>query len=132
MPARGHTKTKPLSNRIKVQFTDAHLAALKDKADSLGMTVAAYVRAAVLVDMDNVPDKPTLPKKPHVHAALLELSEIHSLAMQIKKLGTNVNQIAKQANAGMVPVKRSEVVYMLNQHQLIMSQAVATLEKATT
>ena len=29
---------------------------------------------------------------------MLELAELHELAMQIKKLGTNVNQLAKQAN----------------------------------
>jgi hypothetical protein len=50
--------------------------------------------------------------------------------MQIKKLGTNINQLARQANAGMVPISRAEVIYMLNQHQVVMSKAIAALERA--
>ena len=61
---------------------------------------------------------------------MLELAELHELAMQIKKLGTNVNQLAKQANQGMVPIERREITYMLNQHQLVMSNAIAAIEKS--
>jgi len=130
MPASGHTKTDPLSNRIKVQFTDAQAEALARQADATGQTIAGYIRSTVLMTIEDVAAKPPRPATARHHAAMLQLAEMHALAMQIKKLGTNINQLARQANAGMVPISRAEVIYMLNQHQLVMSKAVATLERA--
>ena len=63
---------------------------------------------------------------------MLHLAEVHQLAMQIKKLGTNLNQLAKQANTGMVPISREEILYILNQHQLLMSHALSMFESSDT
>ena len=130
MPASGHSKTDPLSNRIKVQFTDAQAEALAQQADATGQTVAGYIRGTVLATLAEHAEKGGRPRSARHHAALLQLAEIHALAMQIKKLGPNINQIARQSNAGMVPITRAEVIYMLNQHQVVMSKAIAALERA--
>jgi Bacterial mobilisation protein (MobC) len=130
MPPRGHTKSEPLANRVKVQFNDAQLQALTEQADATGQTIAGYLRSTVLMSLEDAVAKPAWPTKARHHAAMLNLAEMHALAMQVKKLGTNVNQLAKQANQGMVPITRAEVVYMLNQHQLVLSNAIAALEKA--
>ena len=123
-------KRQRLDNRVKVQFTDEHLAIMLKRCDHLGMTVAAYVRSLVLPDLEvaSLRDAPSA-KKASKHANMLNVAELHTLAMQVKRLGTNVNQLAKQANAGMVPITRAEVIYMLNQHQTLMSKAIATVEK---
>ncbi|ODA66042.1 Bacterial mobilization protein (MobC) [Methyloligella halotolerans] len=130
MPASGHTKTDPLSNRIKVQFTDAQVDALARQANATGQTVAGYIRATVLTTLEDRSAKTNRPSTARHHAAMLQLAEMHALAMQIKKLGTNINQLARQANAGMVPISRAEVIYMLNQHQVVMSKAISALERA--
>ena len=131
MPSYGFKKDDPLDTRLKVQFSASHTALIRQAADMVGMTVSAYIRAIVLAHLEETPQEqvPT-PSTARQHAAMLELAELHELAMQIKKLGTNVNQLAKQANQGMVPIERREITYMLNQHQLVMSSAVAAIEKS--
>jgi len=129
MPSHGFKKDDPLDERLKVQFSAAHTALIRQAADMVGMTVSAYIRGIVLAHLEEIPDAPK-PSKARHHAAMLELAQLHELAMQIKKLGTNVNQLAKQANQGMVPIERREIAYMLNQHQLVMSSAVAAIEKS--
>lgn len=128
MPLQGQKKSNPLANRVKVQFSNAQLLAVQNKANAVGMTVAGFVRATILNDLDDIKEKEPLPKRSRNHAAMLQLAEVHHLAMQIKKLGTNVNQLAKQANTGMVPVSREEILYILNQHQLLMSHALSMFE----
>ncbi|MFD0986154.1 plasmid mobilization relaxosome protein MobC [Methyloligella solikamskensis] len=119
-----------MSNRIKVQFTDAQAEALARQADATGQTVAGYIRGTVLATLEETAEKGGRARSARQHAAMLQLAEIHALAMQIKKLGTNINQLARQSNAGMVPITRAEVIYMLNQHQVVMSKAIAALERA--
>ena len=60
---------------------------------------------------------------------MLQLVEIHQLAMQVKKLGTNINQLAHQANVGLVPLRRDEVTAMLAAHEQLMLRAIAYVER---
>jgi hypothetical protein len=119
-----------LSQRVKVQFSSAQQQAVDARADAVGMTTAGYLRSLALQDLDLArgAEAPSS-KKARQHATMLQVAELHALAMQVKRLGTNVNQMAKQANSGMVPITRPEVIYILNQHQLLMSQATAAVEK---
>lgn len=55
--------------------------------------------------------------------------EIAMIAFQLKKIGTNLNQLAKQANTAMVPITREEILYFMNTHQRILTMASAALEK---
>jgi hypothetical protein len=63
-------------------------------------------------------------------AAQMQLLEIHELAIRVKKLGTNNNQRGRQANAGMVPIRRHEVDAMLALHEDLMRMAIAYVERA--
>ncbi|MFO0734203.1 MAG: plasmid mobilization relaxosome protein MobC [Nitrospiraceae bacterium] len=107
MPAKGFTKPEPLSTRIKVGLSDDVAGRLDAKAAAASMTVARYVRSLIEHDLGDRQSKPTVARN---HATMLLLAEVHTLAMQIKKLGTNVNQIAHQVNAGVVPVTTAEMV----------------------
>jgi hypothetical protein len=73
--------------------------------------------------------KAIAPKRPPT-AAQLQLLAIHKLAIQVKKLGTNNNQLARQADAGMVPIRRHEVDAMLALHEDLMRMAIAYVERA--
>ena len=126
MPAKGFQKREPLDRRVKVQFTSAQLAHVDQRAAACGMTNAAYLRLLALKDA-GVADK--LPKADRNRANTLLLAEVHLLAMQVKKLGINFNQLARQANTGMVPLTRAEVVYFSNQHQLMLARTAALFEK---
>ena len=128
MPFHGNTKADALTARVKVQFTPAQSQSVSARADALGMTLAGYLRSLALNDIgqaEPTTTKARLRKQEH----LAHVAELHALAMQVKRLGTNVNQLAHQANVGMVPLARAEVIYMLNQHQVLMSQAEAAVER---
>lgn len=127
MPVNGFVKREPLDRRVKVQFTAVQEMQLMAKAEAVAMTVSGYMRALALADID--PSECLKPAQSRSQAAMLQVAEFHALAMQVKRLGTNVNQLARQANAGMVPVTRAEANYLLNQHQVLMSHAKAVLEK---
>lgn len=130
MPSHGPTRPDALLVRIKVQFSAAQNEAVTERADALGMTVAGYLRSLALQDLslETTPRKPTA-RQIRDRAMLMQVAEFHALAMQVKRLGVTVNQLAKQANTGMVPLSRTEVLYMLNQHQILMSHAKAAVEK---
>lgn len=107
----------------KPKFSAAENAEIERKAFDCGETRADYMRKVVLADITGKP-KPA-PKIKHAVKVIAALAQV---CFQIKKLGTNVNQLAHQANAGMVAVTRREVEYLMNQHQVVLSKAVAILE----
>lgn len=119
-----------LTTRLKVQFTTSQANDLSHRAEAVGMTVAGYVRFLVISDLEaHGPNPAAAQRKARKHDIMLRVAELNALAMQVKRLGVNINQMAHQANTGMVPISRAEVVYILNQHQLLMSNAIAAVEK---
>jgi hypothetical protein len=109
----------------KLSMSDAERTKLGREAKACRKTQAKYIHAAVLACWGEakVPKKrPSLSTDELVHALSL-------LSFQVKKLGNNVNQLAKQANTGLVPVARAEGQYMLNQQQMLLSQCSAAVEK---
>ena len=129
MPARGYQKHDQLDAILKLRVTTAQREEIDDLAGRCGVTSSALVRDLIGQALSGAetlqPPKPACNRE-----SLLRTAEVHQLAMQVKKLGTNINQLARQANAGMVPLSRPEVQYMLNQHQLLISRAIAAIEKA--
>jgi hypothetical protein len=127
MPARGHQKPDPVDHRIRVQLTAVQARRLAQLADDAGVSQSEYMRS--LLDSAGG-GAVTAPKPRRQSGPMLQLVEIHELAMQVKKLGTNINQLAHQANTGMVPLTRAEVEHMLARHEALMVQAIAVIEKA--
>ena len=127
MPARGHQKSDPVDHRTRVQLTAAQAARLAELADNAGMSQSEYMRSL----LDSAASGANgVPKPKRQSGTMLQLVEIHELAMQVKKLGTNINQLAHQANSGMVPLTRGEVENMLALHEQLMLRAIAVVEKA--
>lgn len=124
MPSKGFVKPEKLCRRRQVAMTDAELDRLKASSREAGLTQAKYMRQALIACWGQ--DRPK-PKRATDTQNLAH--ELGLLSFQVKKLGTNVNQLAKQANQGAVPLHRSEVQYLLNQHQILFSQAIAAVEK---
>jgi Bacterial mobilisation protein (MobC) len=126
MPARGHQKSDPVDHRIRVQLTAAQAARLARLAAEASVSQSEYMRS-LLDSADSTSAKP--PKAKRQSGTMLQLVEIHELAMQVKKLGTNINQLAHQANVGLVPLRRDEVVAMLAAHEQLMLRAIAYVER---
>jgi hypothetical protein len=97
---------------------------LEAKARQRGMKKSRFIRYAIEMAVGSAkPQSAQIDQLVHL---------MDRLAVQVKKLGTNVNQLAKQANNGMVPVNRGEIQYILNQHQLVLAEAKAAFEKVLT
>jgi hypothetical protein len=73
---------------------------LAELADIAGVSQSEFMRSL----LDSATGGGVKAPKPRRESGtMLQLVEIHELAMQVRKLGTNVNQLARQANAGLVP-----------------------------
>ena len=88
MPPRGYRKShaESRSERIDVYVTPAELAAIDEAAETCDQTRAAFVRACALG------------ARPQAKPARISADAIR----QLTKVGNNLNQLAKQANAGFV------------------------------
>jgi len=126
MPPRGFQKPEPLDQRLKVNLTAAEYMAVASRADAAGMTISAYVRQLVAIDLGHAAKAPKRRADRHT---LELLAEVHMLAMQVKRIGVNVNQMARQANTGMVPLTSSELRVMQSQIAAAMERAVALFDK---
>ena len=126
MPPKGFVKPKPVDQRLKVGLSAPDYEAISVRAQNAGMTTAAYVRQLVAVDIGRV----TAPPKPRADAnALALLAEVHLLAMQVKRVGINVNQLARQANTGLVPLTVPEIRTMQSQIAHAMQKALAIFDE---
>lgn len=126
MPAKGSSKrSKPLCLRRKVAFTDDEASRLVTAAKLAGKAQSKFMRDAVLAAMGEAPAP-----KPRRNAvkdqAAAELERVNWLLANLSK---NINQLARQANTGMVQVTRRETEYLLSQHQLVLSKAAAVMER---
>jgi hypothetical protein len=115
-PRRREKLTLPADLKLKV----AHAAKAR------GVPRATFMRQAIEVAVGRTPKLPVRRRRAEDDRLA---HHIHLLTVQLKKLGTNVNQIAKQANSGMVPISLAEARYLVNQLQILQSAAKATLEK---
>lgn len=66
--------------RVEVRFSESEKKHLSDKADQLGMNISTYIRQAVLKD--------------HI----ISKTDLQT-AFELKKIGTNLNQLAKHVNS---------------------------------
>ncbi|MDX2264114.1 MAG: plasmid mobilization relaxosome protein MobC [Hyphomicrobiales bacterium] len=127
MPAPGHRKPDSLCRRIRVQLSDVEQRRLAAAAKDAGVSQSAYVRA-LIASATTGAKHPTPPRSKRT-AEKLEIAEVHQLAMQVKRLGTNVNQMAKQANEGLVPLRRAEVEDILKRHERLLTAAILYFER---
>ena len=130
MSTKRRAATETLSRqRSKVSLSPALKLKIASEAKACGMPKAKFMRQVLEAA---VGDKKAMPRRKRVNDAEPLAHAINNMAIQVKRLGTNVNQLAKQANAGMVAVTRAEVQYVLNQHQQLLSKAIAYFEKSDT
>lgn len=126
MPAKGSQKrSERLCRRRQVAFSDAELLRVQNAAKASGKNQAKFMREAVLAAMGDAPP----PKKKRNVVSDEATAELARTNYLLSNLSKNVNQLARQANTGMVQVRRAEVEYLLNQHQITLSRAMAVMEK---
>lgn len=122
------TKSDPMSRRLKVQVTPEQEEAIVGKADSIGLSTAAYIRAVVLADLEGTKKGPHKASQSK-HASLLQVAELHALTMYVKKLHATTEQLARQAGLGNVPITRAEILYLQAENKRVLGGLLTHLEK---
>lgn len=102
MPTRGYRKGRsdtlePLPRFLRTRLTEIELQALKGEAQSRSMTLSKLTRALVTAHITS--QRPQL-AHPNRDAALIR---------ELARIGNNLNQLSRQANAGLVAVTPAEL-----------------------
>lgn len=131
MPAKGTRKSAPLRHRLSTNVDGKLQQAFLSRASSAGMSDAQYLRQLIESDASVGGAAKLIRRRNQKRLQLDGLAhEVNLVGVQLRKLGVNVNQLAKQANAGMVPISRQEAVSMMTELQQLMSLTRAALERA--
>lgn len=102
MPRRGYRKglddsKEPLPCYVRTRLSEVSFATLKAEASARGITRSALARMIVTAHLKT--QRAELPHR-RENAALLR---------QFVRIGNNLNQLARQANSGMVTVSANEL-----------------------
>lgn len=89
---------------IKIRVSEAELEAFRDKAQAAGLTLSELLRVAA----SGAP----IPSRKHTQA---DAHLLVQLLGQLGRIGNNLNQLAKAANAGKVPVPLEHVKTRLDE-----------------
>lgn len=109
----------------KLFLTPEESALLHKETRLAQMQQRDYLRLSVVAALVNA-----APPKRKASISRSDLAhEISLISFQLKKLGTNLNQLAKQANHGLVPITDAEIRYFNNYHQRVMTLATTALER---
>jgi len=108
MPSRGYRKgisdtKEPVDRFIRSRMTTAEHAAVQAEATSRSITVSKLVRNLVRAHLEG-----RRLEAPH------ERGHDAALIRELARCGNNLNQLAKQANVGAVPVSETELRAALN------------------
>ena len=79
--------------RVTIRLDEAEHTQINDRAENAGLTLSGYFRSAVL----NTPPPPQSRRPP------VDRAELAKLLAAIGRIGNNVNQLARVANAGSWP-----------------------------
>ena len=91
------SETRKRQYRVTVRLTEAEATELNKRADDASLTLAGYIRFTVF---DTPP--PPQSRRPPVNR-----KKLGKLLGAIGRIGNNVNQLAKVANAGSWPESKS-------------------------
>lgn len=75
-------KFRAREKEIRVKLTEAELQYTKDKANSCGLTMSEYIRQIIFKGL----------------VIKLETFDIKGLSVELNRIGTNINQIARHVN----------------------------------
>lgn len=103
MPSRGYRKgisdsKSPLAHFVRSRLTPDEYARLNDEADNRSITLSRLIRSILAAHLTG--RRVELPQPRAIPAAALR---------ELNRTGNNLNQLAKQANTGMVPVSAAEL-----------------------
>lgn len=94
---RSGSNKRKRQNQLLIRLTDDERVQLDQDADRVGATTASYARQ-VLVDAP-------IPKQSKRPAVEIEL--LRKTLAELNKIGSNINQLARSHNQGLIPYQHS-------------------------
>lgn len=91
---RKRSENRQKQGRLTVRLSPAERQEVETLADRAGLTLASYLRSRAL-------EKPTTRA---VRRPTVEVEVMNALLREMSKQGSNLNQLAKKANAGNMPL----------------------------
>ncbi len=128
MPGKDTRKEEALDHRLKVGLTVAEANALAHLADAAGLTQAGYVRQLIRQALGT---GPALQARRH-RDAWHRLTEVHELAVQIRKLGASLAELARQLDANLLPEMHASLVTLHHGVEGAMVKAVTLFDAILT
>jgi hypothetical protein len=131
MSAKGYKKRTPHCRRIEIRCTEREFNEIGKRADACGLTVSDYLRS--LAEW-HVQEK-AVEEAPRVRLARLaeaQMAKLMPLLTELTRNGNNLNQLAKQANTGMVPVKRLALEEVLERVNGLLEDLKKIIEPSLT
>ena len=108
MPTKGYRKgisdkKEPVPHSVRTHVSSKERAALAQESDSRAMPISKLLRALVIAHITNCRAELPHPRK------------INSEALrELCRTGNNLNQLARQANTGIVPLRAHELRAVLD------------------
>jgi len=121
---RNEPDSKLRTNRVRSYMTDDELKAFKALCAAHGSTEAQMVRSLVMAAVAG--QKPPAPRPEKSRQTDDIIASLNALHIHLRKIGTNLNQVARQANTGLVPISRNEILSVFHTVQ----QAAAAVQTA--
>lgn len=116
--AKKRSEARQKQERLTVRFTPAEREQLEALADRDGLTLGSYVRSRSLEE----------PTTRAVRRPTVAVQVLGGLLAQIGKIGSNLNQIARQLNQG-ATLPLSEIETALAEHRQILAAIITVLGK---
>ena len=132
MPKRGFRKANPLDVTLKVLVTEAEAVTIARHAAECGMPVSKYLRKLAMWDIGQTVEdlaRPVRTKARRTDDLIARLSGIHA---ELRRFGNNANQLARQANTGFVPLRRTEIEAFQKEQQVLFSAIKAAMEQLSS
>jgi uncharacterized protein (DUF1778 family) len=98
-PAQNDRRNIPLA----VRFTEAERDSLNRAAQAAGLTLSDHIRRAALPE---APPPAARPKRAASRPSVKDADKLATLLAAVGRIGNNVNQLARVANAGSWPEAR--------------------------
>ncbi len=92
--ARKRSENRQKQQRLTMRLSPAERQEVEALADRAGLTLASYLRSRALEN----------PTTRAVRRPTVEVEVLNALLREMSKQGSNLNQLAKKANAGNMPL----------------------------
>lgn len=106
---------KQRTNRVYTYLSDGELDRWKALCASHSETEAQMMR--ILMKAALAGQNPPAPKPEKTLKFEALITQLNAAHVQLARVGTNLNQIARQANTGLVPISRNEILAVLTSVQ---------------